>query len=720
MRNRRLSKIYRIFIFVVPLALIMLLVYANVSRLAADSSRATHLLINEVVADNLSTLKDENGVYADWIELYNPTGKAVDMKGYYLSDSRDDLSKWAFPDVRIESDGYLIVFCDRNTQAGALHTNFLLNADRETIWLSDGNENVIDSIRLENQQCDVSYGRMYGNANETGFLPYSTPQGANPCYFTRNNRPEADWGEVSFSLEGGLYNGTIEVALDCDVEGAAILYTLDGSEPDINSFVYKHPIKITNEQRPNRYTTKKCSIELGEDVDNADTQYGVNEVYKATVIRARILKDARLSASIQTNTYFIDSDYTLPLVSLTTDPDILFDDREGVYVLGYAYYTMRKYGVGANHANCGMQSDLPGHLEIYDTDGSVFEDDVTFSIAGMASVAIAEQKNFNVILDREKIPGDMFGASGALEYERFSLRGTGKGIVRDLIYSYASAFVSNYISDEGVGGQKSRFCILFIDGEYWGIYTLMEPKGKEYMSVYADVPKKDITMVAPWRGISDTAFDEFFEEIESRSFDTDDDYEWVKTKVDMDNYMASVFAEGFFGNTDGISQGDHNLCMWKEQGGLWKWQIFDFDCTMVDNENYFKDMLELELGISREDDKKNFTSLLFQKCWRCEAFRDDFIAYARLQCSGLYTKENVTSAFEEHLNAFAAEMPENLRRCEKGYTKLKQLSFAVRGINAEYENYTMDDWEITVNDVRRFLSNRTARVLEFLDEIETD
>lgn len=96
------------------------------------------------------------------------------------------------------------------------------------------------------------------------------------------------------------------------------------------------------------------------------------------------------------------------------------------------------------------------------------------------------------------------------------------------------------------------------------------------------------------------------------------------------------------------------------------------------------------------------------------------MSYARERCSTVYNKENVTSAFEAHLRSFESEMLENLRRCEKGYTKLKQLSFAVRGIDAEYQNYTMDDWEIVVNDMRRFLANRTGRVLEFLDELEAE
>lgn len=721
MRKRLLSRIFRILIVAVPLAIIAVLVYIRVGQLQMHSDKGTHLLINEVVADNLSTLKNEKGVYADWIELYNPTDHAIGLKGYYLSDSKNELSKWAFPDVSIDSDGYLIVFCDKEEGEAFLHANFSINSDKETIYLSDENENVIDSIRLENQQCDISYGRILGNVDEAGFLPYSTPLESNPSYFSQSDEVLADWGEVRFSLEGGLYEENIKVELSCDIEDAAILYTLDGSEPDINSYVYSKPITITDEGRPNQYTTKKCVLSPSSNADNADTQYGVNEVYKGTVIRARILKDAQLGASIQTNTYFINSDYSMPIVSLTTDPNGLFDEREGAYVLGYTYYTVKKYGMKATqtkHTNSNVPTDLAGHIEIYDTDGSGFEDDVTFSLAGRSSVSRNIQKSFNVILNNNKITGDMFGASSTVQYERFALRGPGNGVVRDTPYAYPSAFVSNFISDEDVGGQNSRFCILFIDGEYWGIYSLMEPKGKEYMQKLTGVAKKDITMVTPWNGVLNKEFDILFEEIRNRDFREQSSYEWLKTEIDIENFMAAVLAEAFFGNTDGISNGDHNLYIWKEKDGLWKWQIFDFDSTMVDNENYLKVMIEFDFGDSGTEEKKNFTSWLFQRLWECEEFQDDFAVYVRRQCNTLYSKENVTAAFEEHIRSFEAEMPENLLRCEKGYTKLKRLSFWIRGIDAEYQNYTMDDWQMTVNDMRRFLANRTERVLEFLEELE--
>lgn len=709
----------------IPLAVIAALLYVRVSQLQAGSEKGMHLLINEVVADNLSTFKNEKGVYADWIELYNPTENAISLKGYYLSDSIDELSKWAFPDMSIESGGYLIVFCDKNTgdefsDSGFLHANFSINAGNETIYLSNENETIIDSIELQNQQCDISYGRLYGNTDKTGFLPYSTPLEPNPSYFKQSNSAKVNWGEVHFSTPGGLYEEDISLELSCDIEGAAILYTLDGSEPDINSFVYSKPIVITDEGRPNQYTTKKCVLTPGDNADNADTQYGVNEVYKGTVVRARILKDAELSASIQTNTYFINPGYSLPIVSLTTDPDGLFDEREGAYVLGYTYYTMRRYGNKLTRTNSNMPRDLTGHVEIYDTDGSVFKDDMVFSIAGRSSVSRNIQKSFNVILDNNKITGGIFGASDTLEYERFSLRGPGNGVIKENTYAYPSAFVSNYISSEGVGGQNSRFCILFIDGEYWGIYSLMEPKGKEYLHELTGAAKKDIIMVTPWKNVSDEEFDNLFEEIKGRDFQQEEHYTWLKTKIDIDNFMAAVLAEAFFGNTDGISNGDHNLYIWKEKGGLWKWQIFDFDCTMVDNENYLKVMIDFDFGDNESEEKKNFTSWLFQRLWDNEEFRSGFIAYARLKCDELYAKENVTAAFEEHIRSFEEEMPENLRRCEKGYTKLKKLSFWIRGIDAEYQNYTMDDWETTVNDMRRFLSNRTQRVFEFLDELEKE
>ena len=136
----------------------------------------------------------------------------------------------------------------------------------------------------------------------------------------------------------------------------------------------------------------------------------------------------------------------------------------------------------------------------------------------------------------------MFGTSNMVSYERFTLRGPGSGVVKENLYAYSSAFASNFISDDGVGAQKNRFCILFIDGEYWGIYSLMEPKGKEYIHNRTGAAKKDITLVIPWKNISAKEFDELFEAIRARDFYQEADYEWIKTEINVDNFIEFVFA----------------------------------------------------------------------------------------------------------------------------------------------------------------------------------
>jgi hypothetical protein len=92
---------------------------------------AESVLISEFMANNFRTLADEDGDYPDWIELYNNETSAVNLQGWYLTDSKTSLKKWRFPAVSIQPKGYLVVFAsdkDRTSTFGPLHTNFKLGA----------------------------------------------------------------------------------------------------------------------------------------------------------------------------------------------------------------------------------------------------------------------------------------------------------------------------------------------------------------------------------------------------------------------------------------------------------------------------------------------------------------------------------------------------------------------------------------------------------------
>jgi len=145
--------------------------------------RPVPIVINEIMAKNDSTVMDESDQYDDWIELYNPASYRVQLGGLYLSDDFGEPCKWAFPEISIEPGGYLLVWCDDDTEQGPCHTSFKLSADGEEIGLYDldirGNA-PIDEIPFGPMNADESYGRSPDGSPNLIMLPYPTPGSANP------------------------------------------------------------------------------------------------------------------------------------------------------------------------------------------------------------------------------------------------------------------------------------------------------------------------------------------------------------------------------------------------------------------------------------------------------------------------------------------------------------------------------------------------------------
>ena len=130
------------------------------------------LVINEIMAGNVSAVPDQNGEYDDWVELYNGNNFSLNLNGYYLSDNENELTKWTFPNVTIPANGYLIVWCDTagNSQTG-LHTTYRLSADQEEVYLTDPTNTVIDAVHYVNMPSDKGFARV---PNGTGPLQYQT------------------------------------------------------------------------------------------------------------------------------------------------------------------------------------------------------------------------------------------------------------------------------------------------------------------------------------------------------------------------------------------------------------------------------------------------------------------------------------------------------------------------------------------------------------------
>ena len=120
-------------------------------------------IISELMASNSVTLPDQDQAFSDWIEIHNPDATAINLNGWYLTDTATNKTRWQFPSVTIPAGGYLVVFAsNKNRQnAGAeLHTNFALAADGEYLGLirPDGTSVVSEYAPFPAQFNDVSFG----------------------------------------------------------------------------------------------------------------------------------------------------------------------------------------------------------------------------------------------------------------------------------------------------------------------------------------------------------------------------------------------------------------------------------------------------------------------------------------------------------------------------------------------------------------------------------
>ncbi|HON08197.1 MAG TPA: lamin tail domain-containing protein, partial [Verrucomicrobiota bacterium] len=128
------------------------------------SGLCSDVIISEFMASNSRTIADEDGSYEDWIEIYNNGTNNVNLGGWYLTDSKKDLTKWMFPSTNLNAGAYLVVFAsgkDRRIAGRNLHTNFKLSASGEYLGLIEPDGITIAtefSPSFPPQFADVSYG----------------------------------------------------------------------------------------------------------------------------------------------------------------------------------------------------------------------------------------------------------------------------------------------------------------------------------------------------------------------------------------------------------------------------------------------------------------------------------------------------------------------------------------------------------------------------------
>jgi hypothetical protein len=132
------------------------------------------IVANEVLAHS-------HALDPDWIELHNTTETSIDIGGWFLSDDKDDLTKYEISSgTSIDANGYRVFYQDTNfgdtsTDPGC-HTPFALSENGETVYLSSGSGGQLAGGFSQKQdfgasETSVSFGLYQKSTGQYDFVP---------------------------------------------------------------------------------------------------------------------------------------------------------------------------------------------------------------------------------------------------------------------------------------------------------------------------------------------------------------------------------------------------------------------------------------------------------------------------------------------------------------------------------------------------------------------
>lgn len=603
----------------------------DIKKVSAAGGSVT---INEICAKNSQKAASDGGFY-DWIELYNSSGSSVDISGWGLTDKAAKPYKFKFADgTSVPAGGRILIFCD--STAGASNTAiapFSLSTGGETVTLSDKDGNAVSTVTFGAIAADVSYGQYPDGSGEfftlpcTPDQPNAAPEGSNAVKL-----PE-------FSAESGFYSSEFDLTITAP-EGTTVVYTLDGSDPTADSEKYTAPIHIKDMSESENVLSARTDISASQVTAPRE------KVDKAMIVRAAAVDANGNVSEAVTKTYFLgktnDNSYykNMKVISLVTDPDNLFDYEKGIYVKGKVYDEKNGsqttpgqpgqpgqpgddqpgipgwgdfggfgnwgggggWGFGfvnpwemeANYTQKGREWERIASFEMFEDGKSVLQQNVGIRIKGAASRSSA-QKSFNVYAradyGKEELEFDFFDGKAVKEtngkkitkFDSIVLRNGGNdagyGTFRDCINQ-------QLVYDRDFAAQHTNECIVFIDGEYWGMYQLTEKVSDDYLKNHYNIKKSNAVIIknneleeGSNEDLSD--WNSLVQLCSTQDMSNSANYEQFKQKVDVQSYIDYFAAQIYWCNWDWPQ---NNFSVWRaaeidesNQYADGKWRMFLFD-----------------------------------------------------------------------------------------------------------------------------------------------
>ena len=523
------------------------------------------LLINEYGASNCNDEGSDCGDYEDWVELFNNSNVAIDLNGYYLSDKLSNNIKWQFTEsITVEPNSFEIIYFSGINEMNSNgqydsgpHTNFKLSQTRETeyIILSNPDGEVLSYFSVIPNQLNHSRGRIQDADQDWGIFTDPSPGSSN------QNSNSRYCSLPVFDLTPGFYTDQLEINISTNDTGVLIYYTTNGDWPN-------------NEDQ----------LFVDIDVDGSISQGGDPIVVNETMVIRAVVYDKfnnNLPSFVETNTYFINSDHTVNVISISGDQvDNLLN---------------------------GNQIKPIGSFEIFDSDGYLIDEATgEFNEHGNDSWAY-NQRGFDYITRDQHgynyaIRDDLFREKNREEFQRLIVKaaandnypftGGSPAHIRDS-YIQSLSQIGKLRLDE----RSHESCILYVNGEYWGVYDYREKVDDlDFTEHYYNQGYGNVDFLKTWGGtwtdIGDNNTQQEWNNLRDFIVDNDmtdaDNYQYVKSVYNTGSLIDYFILNSYVVCMDWLNW---NTAWWRGKNPdgekkKWRYALWDMDATFGHYVNY--------------------------------------------------------------------------------------------------------------------------------------
>lgn len=520
------------------------------------------------------------------------------------------------------------------------------------------------------------------------------------------------------SHESGFYTDEFYLTISHPDPDVTILYTLDGSEPKIENltgkvwnykkqyptnpgdpvgdllqdtiwtYEYNNPILVkdqSNEQ--DKYADVSTSYYTNYWYNSMAKQDSIN-VFKGLVLNVATYHNGTYSKVITKN-YFVSHEgnnrYSLPVTCLNIDPEKFFSYETGLNVPGILFDEWRSQNSSqpidrmwapANFRASGSESEIPLNFTYIVNGQQVLNHGAGLRLHGNGSRYFPNRSyrlyaksgygasNFNY---------PFFSDYSESNFKRIILRNSGNDCVKTM---FRDAFIQQASKNLNFDIQEYQPSILFINGEYFGLYNIRERFDDKYFEQVYSINVDDLDFLENMGDVQEgdnLSYNSLIDFLENNSLADDVNYNYVSELVDIVNFTDYYITEIFISNIDWPT---NNIEYWRKRvpynsnapyghDGRWRWVLKDLDYSFGyrwDNKTYDYDDLSLLSTISDSDATLNRATIIFRSLLENELYRVYFINRFSDILNTTYQSELLVSKINELRNRIFPEMQEFIDR----------------------------------------------------------